>query len=78
MVGVIFAPTLDLYESYEANDLRRDATLLAFGDEFVFFGETRMYWSTNNLTGFQLKKYMEPYSYADGVHLNGNGRPPYY
>jgi tetratricopeptide (TPR) repeat protein len=70
------APTLDLYEFYEENDIRRDATLLAFGDEFVFFGETRLYWSSNNLTGFQLKKYMEPYSYADGIHVNGNGDHP--
>lgn len=71
-----FAPTLDLYESYEVGDLRRDATLLAFGDEFVFFGETRKYWSTRNLTGIQLRKYMEPYSYPGGVHLNGNGDHP--
>lgn len=71
-----FAPTLDLYESYQVGDKRRDATLLAFGDEFEYFGETRRYWSTRNLTGVQLKKYMEPYSYADGVHLNGNGDHP--
>ena len=71
-----FAPTLDLYESYQVGDLRRDATLLAFANEFVFFGETRKYWSTRSLTGFQLKKYMEPYSYPDGIHLNGNGDHP--
>ena len=71
-----FAPTLDLYESYQAGDLRRDATLLAFGDEFEFFGATRKYASTRNLTGFQLKKYMEPYGYRDGEQLNGNGDHP--
>jgi hypothetical protein len=71
-----FAPTLDLYESYQAGDLRRDATLLVFGDAFEFFGETRRYWSTKNLTGIQLKKYMEPYSYPNGEHLNGNGDHP--
>jgi starch-binding outer membrane protein, SusD/RagB family len=71
-----FAPTLDLYESYQPGDLRRDVTLLAFGDEFEFFGETRRYWSTKNLTGIQLKKYMEPYSYPNGEHLNGNGDHP--
>lgn len=71
-----FAPTLDLYESYQAGDLRRDATLLAFGDEFEFFGEKRKYWSTRNLTGIQLRKYMEPYSYPDGEHANGNGDHP--
>ena len=71
-----FAPTLDLYNFYQDGDQRRDATLLAFGDEFVFFGENRRYWSSRNLTGIQLKKYMEPYSYADGKHLNGNGDHP--
>ena len=71
-----FAPTLNLYESYEAGDTRREATLLAFGDEFQYFGESRRYWSTTNLTGFQLKKYLEPYSYADGVHLSADGDQP--
>lgn len=71
-----FAPTLELYESYEAGDARRDATLLAFGDEFEFFGSTRRYASANNLTGFQLKKYLEPYGYADAVQLNPNGDHP--
>ena len=71
-----FAPTLDLYESYEAGDARRDATLLAFGDEFEFFGSTRKYASANSLTGFQLKKYLEPFGYANAVELNPNGDHP--
>jgi hypothetical protein len=71
-----FAPTLELYESYESGDERRDATLLAFGDEFEFFGQTRKYASAKNLTGFQLKKYLDPYGYADAIHLNPNGDHP--
>jgi hypothetical protein len=71
-----FAPTLDLYESYQESDLRRDATLLAFGNEFVYFGETRRYQSARSLTGFQLKKYLEPFSYPNGERLNGNGDHP--
>ena len=71
-----FAPTLNLYESYETGDKRRDATLLAFGDEFEYFGETRRYWSETNLTGFQLKKYLEPFGYANGIHLNADGDQP--
>lgn len=71
-----FAPTLELYESYDESDLRRDATLLAFGDDFTFFGETRPYWSSTNLTGFQFAKYLEPFSYPDATHLNGNGDHP--
>jgi len=71
-----FAPTLELYESYESGDERREATLLAFGDEFDFFGFTRQYGSVINLTGFQLKKYLEPYGTADASHLNPNGDHP--
>lgn len=71
-----FAPTLDLYESFEDGDARRDATMLAFGDEFEYFGETRRYWSETNLTGFQLKKYLDPFGYADGIHLNADGDQP--
>ncbi|EAR13923.1 putative outer membrane protein probably involved in nutrient binding [Polaribacter irgensii 23-P] len=71
-----FAPTKELYDSYETGDERRDATLLAFGDEFEFFGSTRKYASANNLTGFQLKKFLEPYGYASPIHLNPNGDHP--
>ena len=71
-----FAPTLDLYESFEEGDLRREATLLVFGDTFTFFGDERRFWSTRSLTGIQLKKYLDPYSYAEGKFLNGNGDHP--
>ena len=71
-----FAPTLELYESYLHNDNRREATLLKFGDTFTYFGETRQFWSTVNWSGFQFNKYMEPYSYPDAQHLNGNGDHP--
>ncbi|MGW9687025.1 RagB/SusD family nutrient uptake outer membrane protein [Flagellimonas sp. 2504JD1-5] len=71
-----FAPTLELYESYLPGDNRREATMLKFGDTFTYFGESRRYWSSTNLTGFQFKKYLEPYSYPDAQHLNGNGDHP--
>jgi hypothetical protein len=71
-----FAPTLELYESYLDGDTRREATLLKFGDTFTYFGESRRYWSTTNLTGFQFKKYLEPYSYPGAEFLNGNGDHP--
>jgi starch-binding outer membrane protein, SusD/RagB family len=70
-----FAPTLDLYESYEAGDERRDATLLAYGDEFEYFGETRRYWSNTDqdeTTGFQLRKFMDPFKAPGGINLNPN------
>ncbi|BDD05304.1 RagB/SusD family nutrient uptake outer membrane protein [Aureibacter tunicatorum] len=67
-----FHPTLELYESFEEGDKRREATILKFGDEFTYFGEERQYFSVNNRTGFQFNKYMEPYSYPGGIHLNPN------
>ncbi|MDR2086369.1 MAG: RagB/SusD family nutrient uptake outer membrane protein [Dysgonamonadaceae bacterium] len=67
-------PTLGLYEEYDANDLRRGVTLLAFGDELVLFGETRRYASGSDIAvGFQVAKYMEPYAYGtveDGVGVS--------
>ena len=67
-----YAPTLELYESYLAGDNRREATLLKFGDTFTYFGESRRYWSSTNLTGFQLKKYIDPFR-SEG-HLNDSPR----
>lgn len=75
-----FQPTEELYDEYEAGDPRRDVTILKFGDTFTFFGEERRYASTNSLSGFQIAKYMEPYSYGangdastnDKVNPNGD------
>lgn len=76
-----FQPTEELYEEYEANDPRREVTILKFGDKFTFFGLERSYYSTNSLSGFQMNKYMEPYSYGkDGVittNTNINQSPDY-
>jgi hypothetical protein len=77
-------PTLNLYEEFENGDERRGVTLLAFNDEFVFFGETRHYYSTSGLPiGLQVAKYMEPYTYgsvSDGKgtseHVSTNGDRP--
>ena len=77
-----FQPTEELYEEYEANDPRREVTILKFGDEFTFFGVTRRYYSTNSLSGFQINKYMEPYSYGQNEetgtneYINQNGDYP--
>lgn len=59
-----FQPTEELYDEYEANDPRREVTILKFGDKFTFFGVERSYFSTNSLSGFQINKYMDPYSYG--------------
>jgi starch-binding outer membrane protein, SusD/RagB family len=77
-----FQPTEELYDEYEANDPRREVTILKFNDDFTFFGEARKYFSTNSLSGFQINKYMEPYSYGTGgnagtdPYINQNGDYP--
>lgn len=71
-----YTPTKELYEAYEAGDLRREATILKPGDHFTFFGEDMVYSSLNSLSGYQYRKYMEPFSYAGAVHLSPNGDHP--
>lgn len=67
-----FQPTLELYNEYEATDPRREVTILKFGDKFTFFGQERSYYSTNSLSGFQINKYMEPYSYGTDGNAGTN------
>ncbi len=67
-----FQPTEELYDEYEAGDPRREATILKFGDDFTYFGEPRKYFSTNSLSGFQINKYMEPYTYGSDAQAGTN------
>lgn len=62
-----FAPTLELYDEFEEGDVRRGVTILKFGDEFQYFGETKIYQSTNSQTGFQFNKYMYEYGIENPV-----------
>jgi hypothetical protein len=73
-----YTPTKELYDAFEAGDKRREVTILKPGDSFVFFGQTRTYSSTNSLSGYQFKKYMDPFKYADpiGTYLSPNGDHP--
>ncbi len=77
-----FQPTAELYDEYETNDPRREATILKFGDKFTFFGVERSYFSTNSLSGFQINKYMDPYSNGTNqdpgtnTQINQNGDYP--
>lgn len=64
-------PTYDIYEEMlkdgEGNE-RLVRSILEYGQEFEFFGETRKYWSTSDLeAGFQINKYMDPFKYTDPV-----------
>ena len=67
-----FQPTEELYDEYEAGDPRRKITILNFGDTFTYFGQTRQYYSTNSLSGFQLAKYMEPFTYGSNGDASKN------
>ena len=67
-----FQPTEELYDEYEAGDPRREATILKFGDQFTYFGLPWKYYSTNSLSGFQINKYMEPYSYGTNGDAGSN------
>lgn len=67
-----FQPTEELYDEYEPNDPRREVTILKFGDSFTYFGQQKLYNSANSLTGFQINKYMEPYSYGSGGSSSTN------
>ncbi|MBW8688138.1 RagB/SusD family nutrient uptake outer membrane protein [Chitinophaga rhizophila] len=67
-----YMPTKELYDSYEAGDIRREATILKPGDRFKLAGDSMTYASTNSLSGYQFRKYMEPFSYPAGVHVSPN------
>ncbi|WP_316742906.1 RagB/SusD family nutrient uptake outer membrane protein [Pedobacter antarcticus] len=71
-----YLPTKELYDSYEAGDQRREATILKPGDKFMFFGAERTFVKDAGATSdYQFKKYMDPFAYADPVpkHVNPNG-----
>lgn len=78
-----FKPTEDIYEEMlkdgDDNDrLRR--SILAYGQEFQFFGETRRFSSSaDNEAGFQINKYMDPFKHSDPVgngYVSANGDYP--
>jgi hypothetical protein len=71
-----YMPTQELYNAYQPGDVRRAATILKPGDSMVFFGLPMVYNSTNSLSGYQFRKYMEPFSYAGAIHLSPNGDHP--
>ncbi|WBL23427.1 RagB/SusD family nutrient uptake outer membrane protein [Zunongwangia sp. HRR-M8] len=73
-----YQPTEELYEAYEEGDARREVTILKYGDEFEYFGETRKYYSENSLSGFQFNKYMYEFKNESpiGTDINSNGDDP--
>jgi hypothetical protein len=73
-----FTPTKELYDAYETGDKRREVSILKPGDAFRFFGKDTIYGSNNSLSGYQFRKYMEPFSYANpiGTFISPNGDHP--
>jgi len=69
-----FKPTLELWAEYSENDQRRSATIMEYGDPFVFFGEDRRFYSTADLEcGFHFRKYMDPFKYGTFDAQTGAG-----
>ncbi|WP_292008594.1 RagB/SusD family nutrient uptake outer membrane protein [Chryseobacterium sp.] len=72
-----FQPTKELYDEYEANDVRRGVTILKPGDVFTFNAKERIYSSTNSLTGYQFNKYMDAFKYPlNSGRVSANGDYP--
>ena len=78
-----FKPTYDIYEEMlkdgEGND-RLVRSILEYGQEFQFWGETRVFTSSSDLeAGFQINKYMEPFKHKDPIesgYVSSNGDWP--
>lgn len=67
-----FKPTYDLYAEMAKDNVggvkneRLAATMLEYGDKFMYFGEEREYWSTSDVeSGFQIYKFMQPFAPKD-------------
>lgn len=74
-------PSLDIYKEMlkdgEGN-ARLQRSILAYGDEFEFFGQTRKFYSTSDIeSGFMINKYMDAFKHENAdkegyVSSNGN------
>jgi hypothetical protein len=73
-----YTPTKELYDAFETGDQRREVTILKPNDHFLYFGKDTIYGSNNSSSGYQFRKYMEPFSYADPVskYISPNGDHP--
>lgn len=77
-----FQPTLELYESFENGDTRREATILYPGEEITFVGRN-IIWAVNpssvsSTSGMTFRKFMSIFEDADAigkdVSTNGNNQ----
>lgn len=74
-------PSYDIYEEMLKDGIGNDRlvrSILEYGQEFEFFGEKRLFYSSSDLeAGFQINKYMDPFKHKNAdtegyVHTNGN------
>ena len=76
-------PSYDIYEEMakdgEGND-RLVRSILEYGQEFEFLGETRKFYSTSDIeSGFMINKYMDAFKHEDAAnngYINTNGDWP--
>ena len=73
-----YMPTKELYDAFEDGDARKKVTILAWGDEFPYFGETKIYKSENSKSGYQFNKYMYEFGLENpiGKYINTDGNDP--
>jgi hypothetical protein len=74
-----YQPTAELYEAYDANDIRRDATILVPGQHITFIGQD-IHWAVNppeisSPTGMTFRKFMSVFEPVDclGRTVNTSG-----
>jgi hypothetical protein len=77
-----YQPTAELYEAYDASDIRRDATILVPGQHISYIGHD-IHWAVNpeeisSPTGMTFRKFMSIFEPADclgnTVRDNGNSQ----
>lgn len=77
-------PSYDIFEQFCQDDanlidpakgnVRKVRSVLEYGQEFQFFGETRRFYSTSDVeAGFMINKYMEPFGHKDATADLENG-----
>lgn len=75
-------PSYDIFEEMlkdGAGNARITRSVLEYGQEFQFFGETRKFYSTSDVeSGFMINKYMDPFKHEDATkgYVSSNGDWP--
>ncbi len=66
-----FKPSYDIFAEMEKDGVKNErllATIIEYGQEFQFFGETRKFWSTSDVeAGFMIGKYIQAFAPEDPI-----------